>query len=60
MSKIRVKRQIPDAFCVKLNDGTGYIVWPGRCAPRGFEQPAVGLGKTARAAWASVTIRRRK
>lgn len=52
--KTRVKRAAPNAFCVKLNDGSGYIVWPGRVQPRGFEQGAIGLAATARAAWASV------
>ena len=56
VSKRKVKRRIPDAYCVRLHDKTGYIVWPGKTQSRGFELPAIGLGKTARAAWASVRI----
>lgn len=52
----RVLRAIPEAFCVRLNDGTGYIIWPGKVQDRGFERPAIGYGVTARAAWASVEI----
>jgi len=52
--KKRVLRMLPQAFCVRLDDGSGYIVWPGKVQPRGFEQPACGYGKTARQAWASV------
>lgn len=58
MSKRLVRRKLPDAFCVRLNDGSGFIVWPGRVQPRGFERPAVGYGKTARKAWASVQLQK--
>lgn len=51
-----VRRALPDAYCVRLNDGSGYLVWPGKIQPRGFEQPACGYGKTARQAWASVQL----
>ena len=43
----------PDAYCVRLISGTGYIVWPMKIQPRGFERPAIGLGKTASLAWAN-------
>ena len=52
--KSRVLRKLPNSFCVKLDDGTGYIVWPGPIQPRGFEQGAIGLGKNAHQAWDSV------
>lgn len=51
-----IRRSLPDAYCVRLNDGSGYIVWPGKCKPRGFERPAIGFGKTAREAWESVNL----
>lgn len=53
-SKAKVLRVLPDAFCVRLNDRSGYIVWPGKIQTRGFERAAIGLGKTARLAWKSV------
>lgn len=49
----RVKKKLPDSYCVRLNDRTGYIVWPGKIQGRGFEQPAIGLSTTARGAWES-------
>lgn len=55
--KARVLRKLPDAHCVRLNskiDGKGFIVWPGKIQPRGLEQPAIGLGRTASEAWKSV------
>jgi hypothetical protein len=56
-TKARVLAKIPKAFCVKLDNGTGYVVWNGEgCDPRGSMNPAIGLGKTARAAWGSVTM----
>lgn len=52
--KKRTLRKLKTAYCCKLNDGTGYIVWPERgCRPRGFELSAIGLGKTAPLAWQS-------
>ena len=42
-----------DAYCVRLRDKTGYIVWPGKIQGRGFERPAIGLGATAALAWKS-------
>jgi len=43
-----------DAYCVKLNDGTGYIVWPQhRVPPRGQVMCAIGLGNSAQLAWKS-------
>jgi hypothetical protein len=53
-NKKSVLRKIKGAHCVRLNDGTGYVVWAGKIQPRGFEQPAIGFGLTARQAWASV------
>ena len=50
-AKEKVLKKFHQAYCVKLADGTGYIVWPGKIQPRGFERPAIGLGRTARAAW---------
>lgn len=54
--KLKVIRSFPDAYCVRMNDGSGYIVWPGKVQPRGFERCAIGFGKTARDAWASVQL----
>jgi hypothetical protein len=53
-TRASVKRWLPEAFCVRLADGSGYVVWPCRMRPRGFEPTACGFGSTARAAWASV------
>lgn len=58
--RIAVLRIMPDAYCVRLDDKSGYIVWPGKIQPRGYEQPACGYGKTAREAWASVQLKNRK
>jgi len=52
-----VRRVLPQAFCVRLNDGSGYIVWPCKIQPRGYEPTACGYGKTARQAWASVQLK---
>lgn len=42
------------AYCRKLKDGTGFIVWPGRMpGPRGEEKTAIGLGETPQQAWMS-------
>jgi hypothetical protein len=54
MSKKRVKRKLPDAYCVRLLepiDGKKFIVWPGKVQPRGFERGAIGLGRTSAEAW---------
>jgi uncharacterized protein YbdZ (MbtH family) len=56
VNKRSVKRIAKDAFCVRLNDRSGYVVWPGKIQPRGFERSAIGYGKTARQAWASVEV----
>lgn len=58
-AKHRVQEKLPDAYCVKLNtpvNGLKWIVWPGKIQPRGLEQPAIGLGTSPRAAWASVKL----
>lgn len=55
-AKLVIRRSLPDAYCVRLMDNTGYIVWPGKIQPRGFERPACGYGKTARQAWESVKL----
>lgn len=53
-AKQRVKRQLRSAFCCRLSDGSGYIVWPAReVGPRGGEMSAIGFGKTAAMAWKS-------
>lgn len=50
--KEKVLLKFPQAFCVKSNDGSGYIVWPAyKTQPRGFEQAAIGVGSTAHNAW---------
>ncbi len=54
MTKAKVKKLVPDAFCVRLDDKSGYIVWPGKIQPRGFERGAIGFGRTAAEAWDSV------
>lgn len=54
--KRKVKRIYPESFCVLLNNKSGFIVWPGKARGRGFEQPAIGLGNTAKQAWASVKL----
>ena len=54
--KKKVLKRFPDAFCVRLDNRTGYIVWPGKMQARGCEQAAIGLGKNARLAWASVIL----
>jgi hypothetical protein len=41
----------------RCRDQSGYVVWPGRCQPRGFEQSSIGFGRTARQAWQSVTLK---
>ena len=51
-SVVRLVHQVyHGAYCVRLNDRSGYIVWPGKVQPRGCERPAIGLGTTARSAW---------
>ncbi len=52
--KAAVKQIEPDAYCVRLNDGTGYIVWPTRYKPRW--RSAIGLGPTVTKAWAEALI----
>lgn len=52
----RVRLTFPNAYCVRLNNSSGYIVWPDKIQPRGYERPAIGFGKTARMAWASVQL----
>lgn len=47
-------RVLPDAYCVRLKDGSGHIVWPGPVQSRGTERLACGYGVTARQAWSSV------
>ena len=54
--KKKVLKQFPGAYCRRLNDGTGYIIWPGKIQPRGHEKCAIGIGVTAAKAWASVHI----
>lgn len=50
----RTLRQVREAFCVKLSDGSGFIVWPRReVGPRGAEMFAIGFGTTAALAWKS-------
>lgn len=56
--KKRVQRALPDAFCCRCTNPVGFIVWPGKVQPRGFERPAIGFGKTAREAWESVACRK--
>ena len=52
--KKRTQRQLRCAFCVRLSDGSGYIVWPRKeVGPRGGEMAAIGFGKTAAQAWKS-------
>lgn len=54
-AKERIKRKLPSAHCVKLRDGSGYMVWPSKGpGARGTLFCAIGFGTTARAAWASV------
>jgi hypothetical protein len=53
-SKAKVKKKLPDAYCVKLYapiNGHHYIVWPGKVAPRGCVTSAIGAGRTAAEAW---------
>jgi hypothetical protein len=59
-AKTRVLKHLKDAFCVRLDNGSGYIVWPGKTQPRGCEQPAIGLGKSAQKAWKSVKLKELK
>ena len=60
MTKKRVTKRLPEAYCVRLQDkalialGHRFIVWSSPVAPRGSLSPAIGLGGTAREAWASV------
>jgi len=56
MTKSQVLKKCKTAFCVKMETGRGYIVCPGPVQGRGFEQPAIGIGNTARQAWASVKM----
>lgn len=52
--KSSVRKVLPESFCVRLSDGSGYIVWPTKIRPRGSEPVACGFGRTARQAWESV------
>ncbi len=56
--KAAARAILPDAYCVKSKDPylKGFIVWPGRCQPRGFERAAIGFGTTAAKAWAEALI----
>lgn len=49
--KKNVKRVFPLAFCKRLSDCSGYIIWEGKIKPRGFETPALGIGKNSVEAW---------
>ena len=54
-AKDRVKKRLPHSFCVRLDGGTGFIVWPRReVGSRGGEMAVIGFGKTASQAWQSV------
>ena len=50
-AKNKVIQLSPQAYCVKLADKSGYIVWPGPVGPRGFVTSPIGLGKTPSKAW---------
>jgi hypothetical protein len=50
-AKKSVLKTLKNAFCVKMEGDRGYIVWPGKMQPRGFEQPAIGVGGSAAMAW---------
>jgi hypothetical protein len=50
-AKLKVRAKLPRAYCRKLGDGTGYIVWPDTVQPRGFEQAALAVAGTANKAW---------
>lgn len=53
-NKATVLKKYPNSYCIRLSDGTGYIVWPQRrCPPLGQETVGIGFGKTARNAWKS-------
>lgn len=50
--KLCTLKEFPEAYCVRLADGSGYIVWPrenvgDRCA----EMCAIGVGRNADKAW---------
>jgi hypothetical protein len=50
--KSKVLKHCKNAYCVKLLDGSGWLVWPERgCRPRGHELCAIGFGKTPALAW---------
>lgn len=60
MSKRKVTKRMPAAYCCKLSEpifDNRYIVWPGKVGQRGTITAAIGVGRTARAAWASVAVR---
>jgi hypothetical protein len=46
-----VLRAFPQAYCRRLNDRTGYIVWPSPVGPRGTVTAAIGIGRSAVTAW---------
>ncbi len=54
--KRMVLKLIPNAYCVKLRTGEGFLVWPGKVQPRGFEQPAIGFALSASGAWADAWV----
>ena len=61
MSKAMVLKIHPEAFCVRLDNKTSYIVWPRKTQSRGILSPAIGLGASANCAWkdALKTIKRK-
>jgi hypothetical protein len=50
-AKSRVRSFLRLSFCRRLEDGTGFVVWPGPIQSIGFEKAAIGFGKTANKAW---------
>jgi hypothetical protein len=51
-TKKRVLKLLSTAHCVRLDNRTGYLVWPARGpSPRGTMRCAIGFGTTARTAW---------
>lgn len=50
-AKYRVRIVLPESYCRRLTDGSGYIVWPRGVQPRGCEECAIGFGVTANKAW---------
>lgn len=63
MNKAKVKKILPDSFCVRLTEPINhmrFLVWPGRVGPRGTLHTALGYGRTATEAWRNaLTILRR-